>query len=34
MEAGGDEEVADGQTVQLSTADVCPSESRDERSNG
>uniref|UniRef100_A0A671UF55 Regulatory factor X-associated ankyrin-containing protein n=1 Tax=Sparus aurata TaxID=8175 RepID=A0A671UF55_SPAAU len=33
MEAGGDEEVADDQTVQSPTADVCPSESIDERSN-
>ncbi|TKS74747.1 DNA-binding protein RFXANK [Collichthys lucidus] len=33
MEAGGDEEFADGQNIQSSTADVCPSEPRDERSN-
>lgn len=32
MEAGGDEEVADGQHIQTSNA-VCPPESRDERSN-
>lgn len=34
MEAGGDEEFADGQNIQSSNADVCPSEPRDERSNG
>ncbi len=34
MEAGGDEEVADGQNVQSSNADVGPSDSRDERSKG
>ncbi|TMS20675.1 DNA-binding protein RFXANK [Larimichthys crocea] len=33
MEAGGDEEFADGQNIQSSNADVCPSEPRDERSN-
>lgn len=34
MEAGGDEEFADGQNIQSSNADVYPSEPRDERSNG
>ncbi|KAM6938471.1 DNA-binding protein RFXANK isoform 1-T2 [Lycodopsis pacificus] len=33
MEARGDEEVADGQHVQSSNANVCPSDSRDEGSN-
>lgn len=33
MEARGDEEAADGQHNRSSNADVCPSESRDERSN-
>lgn len=33
MEAGGDEEAADGQ-IQTCNANVCPSESRDDRSNG
>lgn len=34
MEAGGDEEVADGQNIQSSNANVWPSESRDETLNG
>ncbi|KAI3368893.1 hypothetical protein L3Q82_025884, partial [Scortum barcoo] len=33
MEAGGDEEVADGQGVHPPNANVCPLESKDERSN-
>ncbi|XP_039666766.1 DNA-binding protein RFXANK isoform X2 [Perca fluviatilis] len=33
MQARGDEEVADGQNSRSSNANVCPSESRDERSN-
>lgn len=34
MEAGGDDDVADGQHVQPSSANTCPTGTREEKSNG
>lgn len=34
MEARGDDEVADDQNIQLTNANACPCDSRDEMSNG